>query len=512
MSTQLNRRDFLKTIALGTAGFAIEARSRNAKCLVSGMSSDKPNIVFIMADDMGYGDARCYNPNSKIPTPHLDRLAGEGVQFTDAHTPCSVCTPTRYGVITGRYCWRTRLKSGVLNGYSSLLIEPRRETVASLLKSHGYHTAVVGKWHLGLDWALSAGRASRVDYGKPIENGPNTLGFDFSYIIPASLDMPPYVYVRNGRVVETPTETQPQQAFPAFIRKGERAPGFRPVDCLDRLLEQAIGYVRQRARKSKPFFLYFPLTTPHKPVLPHPRFRGKTELGPYGDFIVQVDWTVGQVLKALDEAGVAENTLVIFTSDNGSFMHRLDQQDVPDHVDQASIQAYRSAHHTANYVLRGTKADIWEAGHRVPFIARWPGKIKPKTRCEETICLTDFMATSAAIVGAELSSNEAEDSFSLLPLMQGKSWPTPRAPVIHHSAAGMFAIRDGRWKLVLGNGSGGREKPRGKPFGKPYHLYDLSQDIGERRNLVNEHRELVSRLVEKFEKIRRSGRSVASRD
>ena len=503
----MKRRDFLKAMGLGAA-----ALTSPEWLWAAATSERKPNIIFIMVDDMGYGDAGCFNANSKVPTPYLDRLAGEGLRFTDAHTPSAVCTPTRYGVITGRYCWRTRLKSGVLNGYSEHLINPRRETVASLLRSHGYHTAVVGKWHLGLDWAASADPARRVDYSKPIENGLPTLGFDFSYVIPASLDMPPYVYVRNGRVVETPTETQRQQDFPAFVRKGERARGFRHVDCLDHLLEQATRYIKGRAKKSKPFLLYFALTTPHKPVLPHPRFKGKTELGPYGDFVVQVDWTVGEVLKALEEAGLAENTLVIFTSDNGSFMYRLDREDVPDHVDRASIQAYRSGRHTANYVFRGTKADIREGGHRVPFIARWPGKIKPGTRCGETICLTDFMATCAAAAGAELSSDEAEDSFSLLPLMQGQSWPTPRAPVIHHSAGGMFAIRDGRWKLVLGNGSGGREKPRGKPFGKPYHLYDLSQDIRERQNAVERRPETVRHLIERFEKIRESGRSVEVRD
>jgi arylsulfatase A-like enzyme len=391
------------------------------------------------------------------------------------------------------------------------LIATSRRTAASLLKLHGYHTAVVGKWHLGLDWAKPQDQARRVDYGKTIANGPNALGFDFSYIIPASLDMPPYVYVRNDRVVEPPTETQAQQPFPAFIRKGERAAGFRPVDCLDHLLQQALRYIGAQAKNGKPFFLYFPLTTPHKPVLPHPRFRGKTGLGPYGDFVVQVDWTVGQVLKALDEAGVADNTLLVFTSDNGSYMYRLDQGDEPDHADQPSIQAYRANRHRANYVFRGTKADIWEGGHHVPFLARWPGKIMAGSRCEETVCLTDFMATCAAVVGADLSNDEAEDSFSLLPLMQGKERPTPRAPVIHHSARGMFAIRDGQWKLVLGNGSGGRENPRGKPFGKPYQLFDLSRDIVESRNLADQEPKIVASLIEKFETIRESGRSVSTR-
>jgi len=461
----------------------------------------EPNIVFVMADDMGYGDAQPLNENSRIPTPNFNRLAAEGMTFTDAHTPSSVCTPTRYGVVTGRYCWRSRLKRGVLNGYSSHLIDTQRQTVASMLKARGYYTAVVGKWHLGLDFAKSAAGQRAFDYARPVRNGPNSLGFDFFYGVPASLDFPPYVYVRNDRVVELPSVRQQAQQFPAYLRAGERSPGLRPVDCLDDLLEQATDYISRRAATDEPFFLYFALTAPHKPVLPHPRFRGKSKLGPYGDYVIQVDWTVGRVLAALDEAGVKDDTLLIFTSDNGSFMYRLDEEGVADHVSDPTLQAYRADHHTANYVLRGTKADVWEAGHRVPFFARWPGKIEPGSRCKETICLTDFFATCAEIVGAKLPEGTAEDSFSLLPLMQGKPRPRPRPPVIHHSAGGMFAIRDGNWKLVLGNGSGGREQPRGKPFEKPYHLFDLSEDIGERRNLADQHPEVVRRMTDQFEEI-----------
>ena len=480
---------------------SVTALTLNAQHLW-GDSGPRANIVVILADDMGYGDVRALNPHSKIATPNLDRLAAEGMTFSDAHSPSAVCTPTRYGLLTGRYCWRSRLKSRVLNGYSPPLIEHDRPTVASVLKSSGYTCGIVGKWHLGLGFAKTADGES-LDYSRPVGHGPNELGFDESYIIPASLDFPPYVYVRNGRVTTAPSLKQKRQEFPPFLREGPRAPDLVMEDALDDLLEQAVGFIRKAAEsKCKPFFLYFPLTAPHKPVLPHPRFRGKTELGPYGDFVVQVDWTVGQVLQALDDTGCADNTLVVYTSDNGSFMYRRDDPQAVDHVDDETIQAYRSSNHTANYVLRGTKTDIWEAGHRVPFFARWPGNIKAGSSCAQTICLTDLFTTAVEIAGTEAPQGSAEDSFTLLPLLKGKTSDSPRPPVIHHSVDGMFSIRDGKWKLVLGNGSGGREKPNGRPFQEPFFLVDLSQDISEQKNLIDEHPDVAARLRSKFEAIR----------
>jgi arylsulfatase A len=433
----------------------------------------------------------------------LDRLASEGMTFTDAHTPSSVCTPTRYGLLTGRYCWRTRLKRGVQNGYGPPLIQQSRTTLPEFLRENGYATGIVGKWHLGLGFAKN-GKA--FDFSKPVDDGPPEHGFDFSHVIPASLDFPPYVYIRDGELTEFPGLTQPAQKFPAFLRKGERAPDFVMNDCLDDLLKQSQSYIRQHANADKPFFLYFPLTAPHKPVLPHPRFRGRTKLGPYGDFIVQVDWTVGQVLQTIDESKIAANTLVIYTSDNGSFMYRYDE-DQPGHVEDETIQGYKAANHAANSIFRGTKADIWEAGHHVPFFARWPKTIKPGSKCSETVCLTDVFATAAQIVGKSLPIEVAPDSFGLLPLMQGRDWQSPRAPVIHHSSGGMFSIRDGKWKLVLGNGSGGRQKPRGKPFARPYQLFDMSQDIMERTNVIEQHTEIAERLEAACLKIRDSGGS-----
>jgi arylsulfatase A-like enzyme len=481
-------------------------------------SSDRPNIVFIMADDMGYGDPQCNNPNAPIPTPHLDRLAAEGMSFTDAHTPSAVCTPTRYGVLTGRYCWRSRLKRGVLNGYGSHLIEDGRETVAAMMRTAGYRTAVVGKWHLGLDFAaLPAGGdhsgmragtlAWKYDYTKPITHGPHVLGFDYSYIIPASLDFPPYIYIEDGRVVDLPTVEQPAQNFPRYLRRGERAPLLDMENCLDDLTTKTVEYISRAGETKQPFFLYFPLTAPHKPAWPHARFVGKTGLGPYGDFIVQVDATVGRVLDALDRHRLADNTLVFYTSDNGSYMFRYaDGQQ--DHVDDATLQGYRPEHHTANHIFRGTKADVWEAGHRVPLFVRWPGAIRPGSKCDATVCLVDLFATCADLVDRTLEGDVAEDSFSLLPLFQ-QQHGFDRAPVINHSGSGMFAIRDGAWKMVAGTGSGGREAPRGKPFEEPFQLFDLQTDPREQNDIASQHPDVVTRMTGQLKAIIDRGRSAA---
>lgn len=475
-------------------------------------SPARPNIVFIMADDMGYGDVHALNQESRIPTPNLDRFAAQGMVFSDAHTPSAVCTPTRYGVMTGRYCWRGRLKRGVINGYGKPVIEKDRDTVATMLSDAGYHTNIVGKWHLGLEWpakdpAKKLNGGANIDFQKAIGSVPNAYGFDHSYIIPASLDFPPYVYIKDGAVTDPKVVEQRGQGFPAFLRKGPRARDLVMVDVLDRLADHAADLIKARAAASRPFFLYLPLPAPHKPVLPHMEYRGKSGLNDYGDFIMQVDGAVGRVLQAIDAAGVAANTLVVYTSDNGSFMHRYDQPDKEDHVENVKVQGYRPEHHRANGPLRGTKADIWEAGHRVPFFVRWPGVVKPGSRCDETVCLTDFFATCASVVGSELGDNRAEDSFSLVPLLSRSQKAWQRAPVIHHSGNGMFAMRRGEWKLVFGNGSGGRQQPKGKPFGKPYQLFDLAADLGEAHDLAARHPEIVAAMTDELEQLRASGRS-----
>jgi arylsulfatase A-like enzyme len=476
----------------------------------------KPSIVVILADDMGYGDVHALNPASKIPTPNIDRLAAEGMTFADGHSPSAVCTPTRYGVLTGRYCWRTRLKSGVLGGYSPPLIAKERPTIAAMLQAAGYYTGAIGKWHLGMRLPMKkAGKADDrrwegdpgVDFAGVITDSPVHHGFNEYFGVSASLDMAPYVYVRNDRFTMLPTLQQPAVAFPHFVRRGPRAADFVIDEVLDRLTEEAVGFLSRAARGDRPFFLYLALTAPHKPTRPHKRFRGRTSLSEYGDFVVQVDSTVGRVLAALDRTGVARKTLVAYTSDNGSYMYRYDDPGTKDHVDDASLQGYRADRHRANGPFRGTKADIWEAGHHVPLFIRWPGRVAAGSRCGETVCLTDLYATCAEIAGAKLTNAVAEDSCSLVSLLRGER-VRRGAPVVHHSVAGMFAIRDGKWKLVLGNGSGGRERPRGKPFAKPYQLFDMAEDIAETTNLAEKHPDIVDRLAARLEELRKSGRSV----
>ena len=467
--------------------------------------ASNPNIIFILADDMGYGDVQSINTRSKLPTPNLNILASQGMTFIDAHSPSAVCTPTRYATLTGRYCWRSKLKRGVLNGYGAPLLEPERETVASMLRSKGYNTSIVGKWHLGLDFNRNAD--GKINYNKSINDGPNQHGFDYSYIIPASLDFPPYIYIKNGKIIELPNVNQQSVGFPGFLRSGPRQPGLIINDCLDDLTSEANRVIRESAKISQPFFLYFPLTAPHKPVQPHSRFIGKSKLGLYGDFIMQVDWTVGQVMRTIQTAGIEKNTLLIFTSDNGSFMYREEGNEQGDHVSNPKVQSYSQKNHTSNGVLRGTKADIWEAGHRVPFFARWPGVIKSGSICKKTTAHVDFFATCSQIVGGTLMDNMAEDSFSWLPLFKGGDWDRPRAPVINHSASGMFALRSGKWKLIAGNGSGGRQPPRGKPFEMPYMLFDLQADLEEKNNLASAKPSLVRQLAAKLEAIRSNGRS-----
>lgn len=472
-----------------------------------------PNVVVILADDMGFGDVQALNPESKIPTPNLNQLSASGLSFTDAHSPSAVCTPTRYGLMTGRYCWRSSLKRGVLGGYSAPLLEPSRPTIANLLKDQGYQTSCVGKWHLGMSLPYHADAKPNgkwdgdpgVDFKGVITDCPVHHGFDRYFGVCASLDMPPYVYIRNDRFVSIPTLQQPAVRFPHFVRKGPRSEDFVIEDCLDKLTTEAVSEIARMDQQSDPWFLYMPLTGPHKPTQPHKRFQGKTGLSEYADFVHQVDWTVGQVLDAISKGRHAENTLVIFTSDNGSYMHKL-AADEKDHVDDQTVQGYRPEHHQANLHWRGTKADVWEAGHRVPFFVRWPAKIQKHGERRHTITHTDIYATLADVVSASLSSSEGEDSISWLPMVSDSA-AERSASVINHSASGMFAVRSGPWKLIAGNGSGGRQKPKGSPFEKPYQLFNLEDDPSEEHNVAAQHLELVTKLTAELEKLRSQGGS-----
>jgi arylsulfatase A len=450
---------------------------------------ETPNIVYLLADDLGTGDLSCLNKDSKIATPNMDRLASQGMIFADAHSGSAVCTPTRYGILTGRYAWRTRLQQGVLEGYSPALIDPTRLTVASLLKSRGYHTACFGKWHLGFHWA---GTKDAVDYTQPIKNGPLAAGFDAYYGISASLDMPPYLWIENDRAVGVPTTTK------TYIRTGPAHPDFEAADVLPTLTRKSVEYLDRRAKEPGPFFLYVPFNAPHTPIVPSREFEGKSGLGKYGDFVMQVDWSVGEILKALDRNGLAGNTLVIVTSDNGC-------------SPSAGLPALLKQGHNPNFTFRGTKADIFEGGHRIPFLARWPGRIAAGSRCDQTICLTDLMATCADFLGVGLPDGAGEDSVSLMPAFLGRSTGPHREATVHHSINGSFAIRQGTWKLELCPDSGGWSEPRpGKadPSKLPdVQLYDLALDGGERNNVQADHPDVVERLTRLLQSYVDRGRS-----
>jgi arylsulfatase A-like enzyme len=449
-------------------------------------AAERPNVVFILADDLGYGDLSCMNADSKIKTPSIDRLAAEGMRFTDAHSASAVCTPTRYGILTGRYPWRTRMKSGVLGGFSPPLIEARRMTVASMLKAQGYHTACFGKWHLGMNWpgadrsdAIKAEPGGNVDFTKAIAGGPTAVGFDEYFGISASLDMPPFIFIHNDTTVGLPTVKK------KWVREGPAAPDFEAVDVLPTITAKAVEYIGARAKEGKPFFMYFPLNAPHAPLVPSKEFAGKSGISPYADFVLQVDSTVGQVLDALEKNGVAKDTLIIFTSDNGF-------------SPAGNLKLQLDHGHNPNYIFRGTKADIFEGGHHIPFVARWPGRVNAGSTCADVICLNDLMATAAEIVGAKIPDDAAEDSVSLLPDLLGTATKPVREATVHASIDGSLAIRQGKWKLELCAGSGGWSSPKTPKelAGLPaVQLYDMTQDVGERRNVAAEQTEVVDRLT-----------------
>ena len=473
-------------------------------CLAAGCNNNQtrqpPNIIYILADDMGYGDVSACNPNAAWKTENIDRIAAEGMMFTDAHSGSAVCTPTRYGVLTGRYAWRTRLKKGVLWSWDEPLIEPGELTVGGLLQAHGYATACIGKWHLGLGWQFHDPEIDSVDFSKPVTGGPTTLGFDSFFGITASLDIPPYVYLEKNRATMVPTRYTEDHSEMGWWRKGLTGDDFEHEQVLPVLTELAVSFIDQQAELENglPFFLYFPLPAPHTPILPTDKFKGRSGTNPYGDFVLQVDHTVGQVLEALERNGISDETLVFFTSDNGC-------------SPQADFEGLAQFGHDPSYHFRGAKADIFEGGHRVPFVVRWPGRIAPGTSSDQVICLTDLMATVAAIVGHELEPDQGVDSYSLLPVLLGKSSETIRKATVHHSVNGSFAIRQGEWKLILCPGSGGWSAPKpGSPEEKElpaFQLYNLETDPGETANLLIQHPDIVSELVSLMEQYLRDGRS-----
>ena len=471
----------------------------------------KPNIIYVLADDLGYGDISMYNEESKIQTPNIDKLASEGIKFTDAHTSSSVCTPTRYGILTGRYNWRSALKASVLTGKSKALIPVNRLTVASLLKQNGYNTAFIGKWHLGWDWAqknpeVFGGEGwdckdfDNIDFSKPIKNGPKELGFIYSYGHSGSLDMAPYVYVENGMPTMIPDTTTVNSGKYSWWRKGPTSSDFVHEDVTPNFFRKAINYIKEESKKEKPFFLYLALPSPHTPILPTEKWQGKSALNPYGDFVMMLDDYMGQLEKVIKETGIEDNTIVIFTSDNGC-------------SPTAKMDELEEKGHYPSYIYRGHKADIFEGGHRVPFVVKWPKEIDKGIVSNQIICATDLMATCADIVGYPLADNEGEDSYSLVTLFkQNMSNKTLREATIHHSINGSFAIRKGDWKLIMCPGSGGWSFP--KPNNKEaidslpkYQLYNLKRDPSESTNLYSLNGEKVEELKSLLKQYILDGRS-----
>ena len=443
--------------------------------------SGTPNVILVLCDDLGYGDVHCLaSKTSKIPTPHIDLLAKNGMIFTDAHSGSSVCTPTRYGLLTGRYSWRTRLQQGVVQGFAPCLIAKERPTVASFLKQQGYDTAIIGKWHLDFKYLdpKSGDEYSRKKFKSPpvgakIPDGPLHRGFDY------------FRGFHHARNME------------AVVEDDEVIAHDPPINMLPRLTRESVKYVEFRKGKEKPFFLYCPLGSPHTPILPTPEWQGKSGLGKYGDFVMQTDNVVGEIQKALKRIGQVENTLFIFSSDNGCSK-------------AAGIGALAKQGHVVSAHLRGSKADLWDGGHRIPFIVKWPGKVKPGSESDQLICLTDLFATMSELVGAELPKDSAEDSVSLLPALSGAKIVSTRNGVIHHSISGHFAYRQGPWKLLLARASGGWSSPKENQAKKGYppaQLYDMEADVGERKNLYLEKPEVAKKLLSLLKEDIKRGRS-----
>lgn len=485
-------------------------------CNALAAEAPPPNIVVILADDLGYGDLGCYNPESKIPTPHLDRLAREGLRFTDAHSPSAVCTPTRYGLLTGRYPWRTRLKSGVIGPWGEPLIEKDRLTLPAMLRNRGYSTAAIGKWHLGMVWPTKDGKPpssrndphSNVDFSRAITEGPTTRGFDtyFGTDVP---NFPPFCFIENDRTLGDPTELAHTGDFNI---PGPALSGWRAAGILPELTRRAVRTVETATAEKRPFFLYFALTSPHYPVSPAPEFRGKSGAGEYGDFVVQTDWVVGQVAEVLARTGAADNTLLIFTSDNGP--------EIDGEVGIGAFQRIREFGHASMGKLRGVKRDAWEGGHRVPFIARWPGRAPAGKTSDQFLILTDLMATCATITGSPLPADAAEDSVDILPALIGGT--VGREAGVTVGISGKAALRQGDWVLIAAPTGRENPAPRGEPdwfreqrgytaHDAKYELFNLRADPAQQANLAATEPGRVEAMLAILEKYRSAGRSVPAR-
>lgn len=468
-------------------------------------ASKRPNIVILYTDDMGYGDMGAQNPDSKIPTPHLDQLAKEGTRFTDGHSSSGICTPSRYALLHGRYHWRKF--HGIVNSFDQPIMDDARTTIAEMLKTSGYNTACIGKWHLGWDWnaikkpgAKPKGRAfapDDFDWSKPIPGGPLSHGFDY-YFGDDVPNFPPYAWFENDHVITEPTiplQTPPKTAEGSWeARPGPSVKDWDFWDVMPKMTTKAVEWIGKQ-KKDQPFFLYFPCTSPHAPIVPTPEFTGKSKANGYGDFMTQTDWSLGQILDALKTHGFSDNTLVIFTSDNGPERYAYDR--------------IQNSGHRSMGPLRGLKRDIWEGGHRVPFVVRWPGVVKAGAVSDGLISQIDLLATVAAIVDFKLPKDSGEDSLNQLPLLQGNG-KSARDTLVHNTNANGYALRHGDWVLIAtktGSVSGvpkWYDQAQGyKPNTSPGELYNLREDLGQKNNLYDKHPDIVAKLTKMLAEIRK---------
>lgn len=481
----------------------------------------KPNVLILYADDLGYGDLGCYNPDSKIPTPHLDKLAAEGIRFTDGHSSSGICTPSRYALLTGRHHWRDF--HGIVGVFEGSVFKPEQLTLPEMLKEKGYTTAVIGKWHLGWDWSsilkpdaepnpYGNPERRRFTYGpedmnwdQPVADGPLAHGFDY-YFGDTVINFPPYAWIENDRVTQAPDTMMDTRTFPAIkegtweCRPGPMVTGWNPYENIPTTTAKGVEKIREFAEAGEPFFLYFAFPSPHAPIIPNDEFDGSSEAGPYGDFVVETDAACGKLLQALEDAGVAENTIVLFSADNG-----------PEKYAYPRDEKYG---HWSAEPLRGLKRDIYEGGHRVPFIVKWPGVAQPGTVNETLISQIDIMATLAAVVGYDLPNDQAEDAYNTLPVLQGATRGT-RVTHIHNTFNKAFAIRHQNWVLIdAENGYHSKgfkewEEQHNYPAddSSPVELYDLSRDLNQHHNLATEYPEIVASLQKRLNTIREQGYS-----
>ena len=466
----------------------------SALLAATAIKAQSPNVIFILADDLGYGDISAFNPESKIHTPNIDNLTHSGISFTDAHSSSALSTPSRYSIITGRYPWRTTMKSGVLNGFSPAMITPDRRTIAQMFSENGYSTACIGKWHLGWDWAYiqnSQRKQNDVDFSQPIKNGPTERGFDYFYGIPASLGTAPHVYIENNKVTALPNRTIGPQKGIKLIRNGVAGADFEPQDCLPNIIRHSVDYIDKQRNSQKPFFLYLPITAPHTPVLPAEKYKGQTIIGDYGDFVVMIDDMVQQIVETLKKNNQLENTIIIFTSDNGCAPY-------------IGVKEMEEKGHHPSYIYRGYKNDIYEGGHRIPLIVSWKGKYANEIN-GSLVSLADFYATFAQMMNYRLKDKEAEDSYSIWPILNKKG-TSARKNLIYASGKGYLSLRTPKLKLVFHGGSGGwgyPNKPTELAQLPSMQLFDLEKDPSETMNLIGDKRykknvEEMTQLIRKY--------------